>query len=255
MKHFLSLTFVCLIGIQMCNAQTVGLDNWFNKETNAKTGLPFHYLWSDSADSGFSRWGEIFSRKGAQITTLNKPNCESLHGTDIYIIVDPDSIAETPQPNYMTEEDIKNMVTWVENGGVLVLMANDGNHCGLTSLNQLSASFGITFNNVLLHPVVNNQYDMGAFTQFPDHPIFMNLRKIFMKETSSLRISEVVTPVLSENGHVFIAERSFGKGFVLAIADPWIYNEYIDHNRLPADFENRKAAENLTDYLLLKAKH
>jgi unsaturated rhamnogalacturonyl hydrolase len=41
---------------------------------------------------------------------------------------------------------------------------------------------------------------------------------------------------------------------VVAIGDPWIYNEYIDHDRLPADFENRKAAENLTDYLLKNAK-
>jgi unsaturated rhamnogalacturonyl hydrolase len=240
----------------LCRAQVVaGLDNWFNRETSAKTGQPFHYLWNDSDDSGFSRWGEIITQKGARITTLNKPNCKTLAGIDIYIIVDPDSIAETPHPNYIMEDDIKNIVRWVKKGGVLVLMANDGKHCGLTYLNHLSAKFGFTFNNVMLHPVVNNQYDMGAFTQFSDHPLFLNLKKIYMKETSSLKISEKVQPVLTENEQVFIAECTYGKGFVLAITDPWIYNEYIDHNRLPADFENRKAAENLTNYLLLKARH
>jgi unsaturated rhamnogalacturonyl hydrolase len=41
---------------------------------------------------------------------------------------------------------------------------------------------------------------------------------------------------------------------VFAIGDPWIYNEYMDHDRLPESFENRKAAENLTDLLLGHAK-
>jgi unsaturated rhamnogalacturonyl hydrolase len=49
---------------------------------------------------------------------------------------------------------------------------------------------------------------------------------------------------------VLIAENKVGKGYVFAIGDPWIYNEYIDHDRLPESFDNRKAAENLTDLLL-----
>jgi unsaturated rhamnogalacturonyl hydrolase len=53
---------------------------------------------------------------------------------------------------------------------------------------------------------------------------------------------------------VYIAETPFGKGFVLAVGDPWLYNEYIDHAVLPADFENLKAANNLTEYLLSKVK-
>jgi len=49
---------------------------------------------------------------------------------------------------------------------------------------------------------------------------------------------------------VLMAENKFGKGYVFAIGDPWIYNEYIDHDRLPQSFDNRKAAENLTALLL-----
>ncbi|MEL7587505.1 MAG: hypothetical protein AAGU19_12390 [Prolixibacteraceae bacterium] len=34
------------------------------------------------------------------------------------------------------------------------------------------------------------------------------------------------------------------------MSDPWIYNEYIDHSRLPEDFENMQAAKNLVSLLL-----
>jgi unsaturated rhamnogalacturonyl hydrolase len=47
-----------------------------------------------------------------------------------------------------------------------------------------------------------------------------------------------------------MAESRVGKGLVIAIGDPWIYNEYIDHTYLPADFENMKAAVNLTEYIV-----
>ena len=56
----------------------VGLDNWFNNETNAKTGQPFHYLWNDSAFSGYSRLGKIFEKDGAVLSTLKKPTKTAL---------------------------------------------------------------------------------------------------------------------------------------------------------------------------------
>ena len=233
---------------------TVGLDNWFNCETNVKTGMPYHYLWGDSADSGYSRWGEIFKSKGARLVTLFKPDLESLQHTDIYIIVDPDSVAETPSPKYILPEDIQIISRWVKQGGVLVLMANDSKHCGLAHLNKLSARFGMVFNNVMLHPVLNNQYEMGAYEQLPDHPVFKDIKKIYMKEVASISLSGDAKPVLSDNGKAVIAESRFGKGFVFAVGDPWIYNEYMDHERLPASFENRKAAGNLTEYLMEKVK-
>ena len=250
-----TFTFLILMSITLTsNAQiTVGLDNWFNCETHAKTGLPFHYLWGDSADSGYSRWGEIFKSKGAKLVTLFKPDIESFQHIDIYIIVDPDSVAETPSPNYILPEDIQIIARWVRQGGVLVLMANDGKHCGLAYLNKLSARFGMVFNHVMLHPVLNNQYEMGAYVQLPEHPVFRNINKIYMKEVASISLSGNAKPVLLDNGKAVIAECQYGKGFVFAVGDPWIYNEYMDHDRLPESFENRKAAENLTEYLINKA--
>jgi hypothetical protein len=62
----------------------VGLDNWYNHETNAKTGKLYHYLWTDTAFSGYSRWGKIFTGRGAKITTLGKPDASVLNKSLYY---------------------------------------------------------------------------------------------------------------------------------------------------------------------------
>jgi hypothetical protein len=61
-------------------------------------------------------------------------------------------------------------------------------------------------------------------------------------------------PVLRDGEYIFIAETEYGKGYVMAIGDPWVYNEYIGHSRLPVSFENGKAAVNLVKYLLKPGK-
>lgn len=246
-----SLALLCFIWTFGCQAQVnVGLDNWFNHETNAKTGKPYHYLWTDTAWSGYSRWGNIFTAKGAVLSTLNRPDAAALNKINVYIIVDPDTTSENPLPHYIMPEDANAIEQWVKDGGVLILLANDAPNCEFTHLNQLASRFGIVFDHVTLHPVKNNNWDMGAFTVFPNHPLFKGIKKIYLKEISSLSLSHGAKPVLTEDGHIFMAESTIGKGFVFAVGDPWIYNEYIDHDRLPQDFDNRKAAENLTDYLL-----
>jgi hypothetical protein len=251
----LSILFVTLslTGFQpLYGQQVVGLDNWFNHETNSSTGQPYHYLWSDTEWSGYSRWGEIFRTEGAEIKTVGKPVSSVLNTLDIYIIVDPDTTTESKAPNYIMPDDIKAIKKWVKKGGVLVVLANDAPNCEFTHLNRLMKNFGIAFNHVTLHPVTGTEFEMGASTTFPDHPLFDGVSKIYLKEVSDIRISGSATPVLTEGGKVLMAENNYGKGYVLAIGDPWIYNEYIDHDRLPGDFENRKASENLTKLLLGK---
>ena len=236
---------------QNANSQpVVGLDNWYNHETNAKTGKPFHYLWTDTEFSGYSRWGEIFTGKGAKITTLGKPDAGVLSKINVYIIVDPDTTSENPSPNYLETEDIKAIQTWVKNGGVLAVLANDAPNCEFTHLNMLMSQFGMAFNHVTLHPVTGTDFEMGACKDLPDHPLFKGVSKIYIKEVSDIKLSGTSKAILTEKGKVLMAENKYGKGYVFAIGDPWIYNEYIDHDRLPESFENRKAATNLTDLLL-----
>jgi YhcH/YjgK/YiaL family protein len=231
----------------------VGLDTWFNHETSPRTGKPYHYLWTDSAFSGYSRWGKIFTSRNANISTLNRPNAANLANLGVYIIVDPDTTSENPAPNYILPEDATAIEQWVKNGGVLIILGNDAPNCEFTHLNQLASRFGIIFNYVTLLPVTDKKWEMGAVTALPDHPLFKGIKKIYLKEVSSLTLSGQAKPVLTHDGNILMAECQYGKGFVFAVGDPWIYNEYIDHDRLPVDFENHKAAENLTDYLLLKA--
>jgi unsaturated rhamnogalacturonyl hydrolase len=232
----------------------VGLDNWYNHETNSRTGKPYHYLWTDTEFSGYSRWGEIFTGRGAKITTLGRPDAAVLSKIDIYIIVDPDTTSETPAPNYIVPSDIKAIKKWVKKGGVLAILANDAPNCEFTHLNMLMAQFGMTFNHVTLHPVTGTNFEMGACNNLPDHPLFDAVAKIYIKEVSDINISGTAKAILTENGKVLIAENRFGKGYVFAIGDPWIYNEYIDHDVLPESFGNLKAAENLSDLLLSFAK-
>jgi unsaturated rhamnogalacturonyl hydrolase len=240
---------------QNSSAQTViGLDNWFNRETNAKTGQPFHYLWTDTEWSGYSRWGEIFASKGVKITTIEKPSASVLKSIDVYIIVDPDTTTESKSPNYIMSDDIKAVKKWVKKGGVLAVLANDAPNSEFTNLNRLMKNFGMFFNHVTLHPVTGTNFEMGASTNLPDHPVFKGVSRIYIKEVSDIRLSGNARAILTENGKVLIAESNYGKGYVFAIGDPWIYNEYIDHDRLPESFQNRKAAENLTELLLSKVK-
>jgi unsaturated rhamnogalacturonyl hydrolase len=243
------------MGFQSIRAQSVvGLDNWFNRETNAKTGNPFHYLWSDMEFSGYSQWGEIFKNRGAVITTIEKPTPEALKKINVYIIADPDTTTESKSPNYILPDDIKAISKWVKKGGVLAILANDAPNCEFTHLNQLVSKFGMKFNHVSLHPVIGRDWEMGASKNLPDHPLFKGVSKIYIKEVSDIKLSGNAKAILTENGKVLIAENHFGKGYVFAIGDPWIYNEYIDHALLPESFENLKAAKNLTDLLLEKAK-
>jgi unsaturated rhamnogalacturonyl hydrolase len=243
------------LAIQSATSQpVVGLDNWYNNETNAKTGKPFHYLWTDTEFSGYSRWGEIFTARGAKLTTVGKPDPTVLSKLNVYILVDPDTTTENPNPNFFMPDEIKAIQEWVKKGGVLAILANDAPNCEFTHLNKLMSQFGMTFNHVTLHPVTGTDFEMGACKNLPAHPLFKGVSKIYIKEVSDINLSGTAKSVLTENGKVLMAENKYGKGYVFAIGDPWIYNEYIDHDRLPETFENRKAAENLTDMLLGYAK-
>ncbi len=254
-KFLLTALTIILLASGCSQSQTVvGLDNWFNHETDKTTGKPFHYLWTDTGFSGFSRWGDSFTARGAKLETLGKPDAKTLSGVDIYIIVDPDTTTENPSPNYIMPDDIRAITEWVKKGGVLAILANDAPNCEFTHLNQLASQFGMTFNHVTIHPVPGDDFEMGASTNLPDNPLFKGVRKIYIKEVSDINLSGKAKSILTENGKVLIAENNFGKGYVFAIGDPWIYNEYIDHDRLPEGFDNRKAAENLTDLLLGKVK-
>ncbi|HEY4148185.1 MAG TPA: DUF4350 domain-containing protein [Chitinophagaceae bacterium] len=247
------LAFV--LATQMVKAQTVTLDYYFNNEyrTNAAGQKErFHYTWEDKANSGYSIWGDIFRKNGATLKSLETaPTADRLKGTDVYIIVDPDTKKETENPHYIESDDIKAIDAWVKAGGVLVMMANDSANVELEHFNHLATTFGIHFNLDLRNKVTGTQFDMGALFIPAGNPIFTTAKKVYIKELCTLSLTAPAKPVYTDHGDVIIATAKYGKGTVFAVGDPWFYNEYCN-GRLPASFgfENDKAADDLAKWLL-----
>jgi hypothetical protein len=230
------------------------LDCFYNNEwkTDVAGNLErFHYIWSDTANSGFSILGGIITQSGALIDTLCRaPSRETLQRAAIYLIVDPDTPLETRAPNYIQPADITLIAGWVRDGGVLVLMGNDRGNAEFAHLNALAAVFGITFNEDSRNRVAGRDFAAGTFDRFPVHPLFAGVRRIFIKELSTLRVTKPGVPLFSDGGDVIMAFSKYGKGAVFAVGDPWFYNEYMDGRRLPAGYDNPKAAANLFRWLL-----
>ncbi len=238
--------------------KVVGLDYYFNDEhrkNKAGKEVQYHYIWEDSANSGYSKLGSVIKKLGAQTAEVHTaPTLAKLNNLSIYIIVDPDTPQENPHPNYIENASIKNIVKWVKDGGVLILFANDKGNCEFTHLNNLAGNFGIHFNEDSRNDVIGKNYDMGKFDNLPDRPLFKGVKKIYLKEISTLKISSPAKSLLTNKGDVIMASAKVGKGFVFAVGDPWLYNEYIDNHKLPKSFQNEKAAVNLFTWLLEKAK-
>lgn len=239
-------------------AQTVALDYHFNHETRTnKAGQPerFHYLWEDTGNTGFSIWGGIFKAQGATLTSIDAaPTAQTLAGVSAYIIVDPDSRKENPQPNYIEQTDVDNLVKWVAAGGVLVLMANDSANVELPHFNLLADAFGLHFNNDIQNHVVDDDHFEDGAIPVSNSQVFKTAKKPFMKDVCSISLKGKVKALLkAKNGAVIAAAAKYGQGIVIAIGDPWLYNEYVN-GRLPAGFDNDKAATDLAAYILWWAK-
>lgn len=236
--------------------KTVMLDNFFNREyRKGFTGEKetYHYTWYDRKDSGYSLWGKIFNEYGAKLGTLEEaPSAQNLKNASVFIIVDPDTPKETPAPNYVQEKDVKVIADWVKAGGVLVLLANDTSNAEIRHFNQLTKAFGISFTNKNRNMVKNDQFEQGKF-EFNNHPIFKDVKKIYVKELVTLETKAPAKPILEEGGDVIMATAKVGKGTVFVLGDPWIYNEYLNGKRLPLQYENFKAAKYLTEWLLKQA--
>jgi lysophospholipase L1-like esterase len=253
MQHLVGKPFEMLIGI----GKRVGLDYYFNNEWRARkdsTLERFHYVWEDTTNSGFSILGRNIDLLGADLDTLQSaPTDTSLKKISVYIIVDPDTPAETKNPHYISDRDAAVIERWVNEGGVLALFANDKGNCEFEHLNKLAERFGIHFNEDSYHHVIANAYETGKTDNFPNHPIFKNVKQIFTKEVCSLHLEKPAHPILMENNLVLMASSKFGKGMVFAIGDPWLYNEYMDTRRLSPEYENCKAGRNLFQWLLSQA--
>jgi unsaturated rhamnogalacturonyl hydrolase len=233
--------------------QTVMLDYYFNSEVkkdSTGTLAPYHYKWEEMPNSGFSFWGDIFGNFGVKTEALkDAPTNANLKRAAIYIIVDPDTKEENERPNFIEQPHIKAIVAWVKAGGALVLMGNDAGNSEFDHFNQLAKEFGIQFNKDSRNRVQGNDFAMGKIDVPAGHPIFKTARELYLKEISTLALTPPAKPLLQDKGDVIMAVAKFGKGTVFAVGDPWLYNEYVDGRKLPAEFDNYKAARDLARWL------
>jgi hypothetical protein len=255
-KLFVIIVFVYSGFALNAAAQTIALDYYFNHEVHTnKAGQPerFHYLWEETANSGFSKWGDIFKSQGAALSSIDAaPTAQNLKSVSVYIIVDPDSRKENPQPNYIQQADIDDIAQWVKAGGVLVIMANDSANVELTHFNHLADVFGLHFNNDLQNHVLDDAHFEDGAVPAANNPVFKTAKKAFIKDACSIGLRGKAKPLLkTTNGAIIAAVAMYGKGTVIAFGDPWLYNEYVN-GRLPAGFDNDKAAADLAAFILSK---
>jgi unsaturated rhamnogalacturonyl hydrolase len=229
------------------------LDCYYNNEWKhdpAGHRWRFHYVWSDTLDSGYSQLADIIEAlHGVPDTLCGPPSPATLSASDIYLIVDPDTPKETDHPAYIQDSSAAILAQWVAGGGTLLLFGNDSGNAEFTHWNRLASRFGITFLENSRNKVIGTGYAGGTFSHFPGHPLFHNVRKIYLKEISTLSVRPPARVLLRDGDDIIIATASYGKGLVFAVGDPWFYNEYMDHRRLPEGYDNARAARNLFRWL------
>ena len=243
--------------VMIGKGKTVALDYYFNNEY--RKGFDgkmerYHYTLDDRMHSGFNVLGNIFNQFGAKMKPIETaPSAANLKGAAVYIIVDPDTKKETANPHFMNDASVSVIKNWVKEGGTLVLFANDTTNCEIKNFNKLATQFGITFSDKNINFVKNDYYPDGTFMLSGNDPIFGDAKKIYVKELSVLNIKKPAESAFtSPNGDVIFAVAKYGKGRVFALGDPWIYNEYLDGRKLPAEFDNFKATRGMVKWLLSK---
>ena len=229
----------------------VVLDYYFNHEINKEKNERYRYTWEDRKDRGFSLWGIQFEQLGASLDSLGvSPTRENLKGASVYIIVDPDDSKESDKPNYMTAKAADEIEAWVKSGGNLILLANDTTNCEIPQFNILAKRFGIEFVSPNLNFVQGRNYEQGAVLIPAGNLIFDPIKKIYIKEISTLKLSGNAKSLVNHLGHSVIATANVGKGKVFAIGDPWLYNEYTNNRKIQLEYENFLAAKKLAIYML-----
>jgi unsaturated rhamnogalacturonyl hydrolase len=234
--------------------KTVMLDSYFNDEHKKDiTGkvVPTHYKWEQRDNNGVSLFGHVFNNYGLNLATLYQaPTAANLKPAAIYVIIDADIPKENPNAKYVEPSHVTAISEWVKQGGVLLVLHNDTGNAEFKHLNTLMTKFGMTFKENSINHVQGSQFEQGAVMIPAGNVVFKTAKKIYIKEISTFKLAPPAKPVLNHQGEVAVAMAKYGKGAVLAVGDPWFYNEYLDGRKLPAEFENFKAANDVVAWLV-----
>ncbi|MFZ0661880.1 MAG: glycoside hydrolase family 88 protein [Acidobacteriaceae bacterium] len=238
----------------LARGETIMVDAWFNSQqrTNAAgQKVYFHYKWNDYSNSGFSLLGHIFKSHGAKLATLDQPpTLARLRHAQVYFIVSPDIPKWNPHPHYVQPRDAQQIAQWVKQDGTLVLMENDPANADVEHFNLIADRFGIHFDNVLKHHVVGNEFAPGLIPVSGAGPVFHHHHTLYMKDTCGISVTAPAASLLKDKEGIVIAAAKYGKGTVVAVVDPWLYNEYTDHRKVRPVQQNFAAGKEFVLWLL-----
>jgi unsaturated rhamnogalacturonyl hydrolase len=233
---------------------TVVVDGWFNSQRRADAfghQVEFHYKWDAWDAPGYSLFGHLFHEFGAQTRELDaEPTMANLKNADVYVIASPDNLDKNPHAHFANAEDAAQLAEWVKTGGVLVIMENDTSYADLEHFNVISDQFGIHFNSVLRKHVVGTNWEQGKIAIDGNGPIFHSSHTIYVKDVSTITVSKPARDVLDEGDDIFMATAKYGKGTVVAMTDPWLYNEYTDGRKLQASYDNYAAGREFVRWII-----
>jgi unsaturated rhamnogalacturonyl hydrolase len=235
------------------------VDAWFNSQQRKNTAGQtefFHYKWNDFSNDGYSLFGHLFEREGATLGTLfTAPTASSLKHAQIYIIASPDNPAKNPHPHYATKQDGLELSAWVQNGGTLLLFENDPANADIEHFNNIADRFGIHFNAVLSHHVIGTDYAAAEIPVKPDGDLFHSSHVLYMKDTCTISVSAPARTLVTDRNVIVIATAKYGKGTVLAVVDPWLYNEYTDGRKGHPSGDNFAAGKELVRWVVTQRRN
>jgi unsaturated rhamnogalacturonyl hydrolase len=234
----------------------VMVDAWFNSQTRqnafGQTEL-FHYKWTDDSNSGYSFFGRAFRRYGATLSTLPAaPTSANLASAQVYIIASPDIPSKNLNTHYVDKASGDAIEAWVRAGGVLLLFSNDRDNTEFEHFDTLCDRFGLHFNPVLSHHVIEPDHKPGEVMIPPGTGIFGDGFTAYMKDTSTITVSGPAKPLITDHGDVMIAVSHLGKGTVMAVVDPWFYNEYADGRKM-GQYRGFEAAQDVAAWAVRQA--
>jgi hypothetical protein len=219
------------------SSKVVAVDAWHNREAEP------HYLWEGTYQGGFSGLGKMLQGLGAETRTIREAlTSRSLNGVDSLIIVDPDTPKEAASPNPITDAEIEAVAGWVQKGGTLLLLGNDPGNSEFARMNALARRFGVEFEE---RKHADEKGNAKLTLSTAGGGWFTPGLKFYGVDLAPLRVTaKDVQILLSERDTAMMAAIKVGKGRVVALGDPWAYNEYLYTE------DNRRMVEELFRVLL-----
>lgn len=245
--------------LNLGKGKSVLLDHYYNSESKKDilgVTMPYHYVWDEMDNNGFSILRQVFNSYGVKTNTLfQAPTADNLKNADLYFIVDADNVADNPTPNYMQPKEATVIFNWVKAGGTLVIFHNDKGNCEFEHFNQLPEKFGVHLNEDSYNRAVPGVgYTFGEIRIPQGHAILPHEKKIYQKEICSISVKAPAIAALTKGDINIFAVAKVGKGTVFITGDPWLYNEYTDGRKLPMEYENYPAAKDLVQWLIAQTK-